>query len=72
MKAECDITCTSSNAVQVVEHVAKKWGVDKVILIPDEFLARNVAANTDIEIIAWKGRCEVHEKFSGEDVQADP
>src|SRR6201991_2326168 len=69
VKAECDITCTSSNAVQVVEHVAKKWGVDKVILIPDEFLARNVAANTHVGIIAWKGRCEVHEKFSGEDVR---
>jgi quinolinate synthase len=69
VKAECDITCTSSNAVQVVEHVAKKWGVDKVILIPDEFLAKNVAANTHVEIIAWKGRCEVHEKFSGEDVR---
>jgi quinolinate synthase len=69
VKAECDITCTSSNAVQVVEHVAKEWGVDTVILIPDEYLARNVAANTDVKIIAWKGRCEVHEQFSGEDVK---
>src|SRR5262245_19234099 len=69
VKAECDITCTSSNAVQVVEHMAKKWGVDRVVMIPDEFLARNVAANTDIGIIAWKGRCEVHEKFTGEDVR---
>lgn len=69
VKAECDITCTSSNAVQVVEHIAKEWGVDTVILIPDEFLARNVAANTDVKIIAWKGRCEVHEQFSGEDVR---
>ncbi len=69
VKAECDITCTSSNAVQVVEHVAKKWSVNKVILIPDEFLAKNVAANTEVEIVAWKGRCEVHEKFSGEDVR---
>src|SRR5262245_21978073 len=69
VKAECDITCTSSNAVQVVEHVAKKWGVDRVILIPDEVLARNVAANTHVNIIAWKGRCEVHEKFTGEDVR---
>src|SRR5689334_23110175 len=69
VKAECDITCTSSNAVQVVEHVAKKWGVDQVILIPDEFLARNVAANTKVGIIAWKGRCEVHEKFTAEDVK---
>jgi quinolinate synthase len=69
VKAECDITCTSSNAVQVVEHVARKWGVDRVVLIPDEFLAKNVAANTDVEIIAWKGRCEVHERFTGEDVR---
>lgn len=68
VKAESDITCTSSNAVQVVEHVAEVWGVDRVILIPDEFLARNVAANTRVKIIAWKGRCEVHERFSAEDV----
>jgi len=69
VKAECDITCTSSNATQVVEHVAEKWGVDRVIMVPDEFLARNVAANTNIRIIAWKGHCEVHEKFTGEDVR---
>jgi quinolinate synthase len=69
VKAECDITCTSSNATQVVEHVAQEWGVDTVIMVPDEFLARNVAANTDIKIIAWEGHCEVHEKFSGEDVR---
>lgn len=69
VKAECDITCTSSNAVQIVEKVAKDWGVDTVILIPDEFLAKNVAANTSIKIIAWHGRCEVHEKFSAEDVR---
>jgi len=68
VKAESDITCTSSNAVQVVEHVASAWGVDRVILIPDEFLARNVAAMTDVRIIAWKGRCEVHERFSAADV----
>lgn len=69
VKAECDITCTSSNATQVVEHVAETWGVDRVIMVPDEFLARNVAANTHVEIIAWKGHCEIHEKFSGEDVR---
>ena len=69
VKAECDITCTSSNATQVVEHVAKEWGVDTVIMVPDEFLARNVAANIDVKIIAWEGHCEVHEKFSGEDVR---
>lgn len=68
VKAESDITCTSSNAVQVVEHVAREWGVDRVVLIPDEYLARNVAAMTDIKIISWKGRCEVHERFSAADV----
>ncbi len=68
VKAETDICCTSANAVQVVEWAAKEWGVDRVILIPDEFLARNVAAQTDIGIIAWKGRCEVHERFTAADI----
>jgi quinolinate synthase len=68
VKAETDICCTSANAVQVVEWAAKEWGVDKVILIPDEFLARNVAAQTNIGIIAWKGRCIVHERFTGADI----
>ena len=68
VKAETDICCTSANAVQVVEWAAKEWGVDRVILIPDEFLARNVAAQTNIGIIAWKGRCEVHERFTAADI----
>ena len=68
VKAESDITCTSSNAVQVVEWAAKTWGVDRVIMLPDEYLAKNVAAMTDIRIIAWHGRCEVHERFSAEDI----
>jgi quinolinate synthase len=69
VKAETDVCCTSANAVQVVEHVAKEWGVDRVILIPDEFLARNVAHQTDVKIIAWRGRCEVHERFTGQDIR---
>src|SRR5437667_8200217 len=68
VKAETDICCTSANAVQVVEEVARQWGVDRVILLPDEFLARNVARQTDIRIIAWQGRCEVHERFTADDV----
>jgi quinolinate synthase len=68
VKAESDVTCTSSNAVQVVEWAAKEWGTDRVICIPDEYLARNVATMTKVKIIAWKGRCEVHERFSAEDV----
>jgi quinolinate synthase len=68
VKAETDICCTSANAVQVVEEAARLWGVDRVILIPDEFLARNVARQTDIKIIAWQGRCEVHERFTAADI----
>ena len=68
VKAETDICCTSANAVQVVEAVAREWGVDRVILLPDEFLARNVARQTPIRIIAWKGRCEVHERFDAADI----
>jgi quinolinate synthase len=68
VKAETDICCTSANAVQVVEWAAQQWGTDRVILIPDEFLARNVARQTDIKIIAWQGRCEVHERFNAADI----
>jgi quinolinate synthase len=68
VKAETDICCTSANAVQVVEEAARMWGTDRVILIPDEFLARNVARQTDIKIIAWQGRCEVHERFTAADI----
>jgi quinolinate synthase len=65
VKAESDICCTSSNAVQVVESL----GVDKVIMLPDEFLAKNVANQTGVEVIAWHGRCEVHARFSAQDVR---
>lgn len=68
VKAETDVCCTSANAVQVVEAVAAEWGVERVILIPDEFLARNVARQTDVKIIAWAGRCEVHERFTAADI----
>src|SRR5271168_3032137 len=68
VKAETDVCCTSANAVQVVEHVAREWGFDRVILIPDEFLARNVARQTSVGIIAWAGRCEVHERFDRDDI----
>ncbi|MFN7263836.1 MAG: quinolinate synthase NadA [Phenylobacterium sp.] len=69
VKAETDICCTSANAVQVVESAAREWGVNRVILIPDEFLARNVARQTEVGIIAWRGRCEVHEQFTAEDIR---
>jgi quinolinate synthase len=68
VKAETDVCCTSANAVQVVEWAAREWGSDRVILLPDEFLARNVARQTEVRIIAWQGRCEVHERFNAQDI----
>jgi quinolinate synthase len=68
VKAESDVTCTSSNAAAVVEWAAREWKTDRVILLPDEFLAKNVATQTGIKIISWHGRCEVHERFTAEDV----
>jgi quinolinate synthase len=68
VKAESDVTCTSSNAADVVEWAAREWGTDKVICIPDEYLAKNIAAQTKIKIIAWHGRCEVHERFTADDI----
>jgi quinolinate synthase len=65
VKAESDICCTSSNARAVVES----FGVDRVIMLPDEYLARNVAAETKVKIIAWEGHCEVHERFTAEEVR---
>ena len=65
VKAESDICCTSGNAKKIVEAL----GVPEVIMIPDEYLARNVAAQTKVKIIAWKGHCEVHERFSADDVR---
>jgi quinolinate synthase len=65
VKAESDICCTSGNARAVVESL----GAKRVIMIPDEYLARNVAAETDVEIIAWKGHCEVHERFTAAEVR---
>jgi quinolinate synthase len=65
VKAEVDICCTSSNAVQVVESL----GSDTVIFVPDQYLARYVASQTKVRIIPWQGACEVHERFSGEELR---
>jgi quinolinate synthase len=65
VKAESDICCTSSNAVEVVESL----GVDRIIFLPDEFLGRYVADNTDVEVILWEGHCEVHERFTGDELR---
>ena len=66
VKAESNICCTSSNAVRVVESL----GATRVIMIPDEFLAKWVQTQTDVEIITWKGHCEVHERFTAEELHA--
>src|SRR6202790_5565685 len=65
VKAESDICCTSGNAKKIIEAL----GVPKVIMLPDEYLARNIAAQTKVEIIAWTGHCEVHERFTPEDIR---
>jgi quinolinate synthase len=65
VKAECDICCTSANAVKVVESLR----APRVLLIPDQYLARYVATQTSVEIISWKGACEVHERFTGEELR---
>ncbi|MCH8221053.1 MAG: quinolinate synthase NadA [Proteobacteria bacterium] len=65
VKAESDICCTSGNAVEIVESL----GVDKVIFLPDEYLANYVAQQTEVEIIAWQGRCEVHERFTAQELE---
>ena len=65
VKAESDVCCTSSNAVKIVNDL----NVPRVLCIPDEYLAQNIAAQTDVEVISWKGRCEVHERFTAQELQ---
>jgi quinolinate synthase len=65
VKAESDICCTSANAVEVVESL----GVPRVIFLPDEYLGKWVAQQTGVELILWKGHCEVHERFTGEELR---
>ena len=65
VKAETDICCTSSNAVEIVESL----GVDKVIFLPDEYLGKNVAAQTKVKIITFHGTCIVHERFTPEEIK---
>lgn len=104
VKAETDVCCTSGNAVAVVNSLDS----DRVIFIPDEYLARNVAQETgkqiiiprdvggitldgdlsdpqsldaetahpiiplemeSFDLIGWHGRCEVHEKFTVQDIE---
>ena len=65
VKAESDICCTSGNAKKIIESL----GVDRVIMLPDEYLAQNVAAETGVEIISWAGHCEVHKRFTAAEIR---
>jgi quinolinate synthase len=65
VKAEADICCTSGNARRVIESL----GVERVIMLPDEYLAQNVAAETGVKIIGWAGHCEVHERFTATEIR---
>ncbi|HEY5727720.1 MAG TPA: quinolinate synthase NadA [Acidimicrobiia bacterium] len=65
VKAESDICCTSSNAVKVVESL----GVDRVIFLPDQYLGRWVASQTDVDVVLWQGSCIVHDKFTGDELR---
>ena len=64
VKSETDVCCTSANAVKIVNSL----GVKKVIFLPDDYLAKYVASQTDVEIISWKGTCEVHEQFNDQEI----
>ncbi len=65
VKAESDICCTSSNALAIVESFKE----DTVLMIPDKYLARNIAKQTKKKVLTWEGACEVHEKFTPEDIR---
>ena len=65
VKAESDVCCTSSNAVEVVESL----GTDRVIFLPDEYLGKYVASQTEVEIVLWQGHCMVHERFTAEELR---
>ena len=65
VKAETDVCCTSANAVKIV----KSLGVKKVIFLPDDYLAKYVASQTDVEIISWKGICIVHDQFNEKEIK---
>ena len=65
VKAESDICCTSGNAKKIVES----FGVPEVIMIPDKYLAANVARETGVKIISWEGACEVHERFTARQIR---
>ncbi len=70
VKAASDVCCTSGNAVKIANAVAKEWGVSEVLMIPDQYLAAYVATQCpDLKVHTYKGQCEVHERFTGDDLR---
>lgn len=63
-KAVSDICCTAANAVEIVNSLPG----DRVIMLPDQHLARNTARRTSKKIIAWAGTDEVHGGFAAADI----
>jgi quinolinate synthase len=64
IKAESDICCTSTNAIEIVNCLKE----DQIIFVPDENLGRYVATKTSKEIIFWKGYCPAHYRVLPEDI----
>ncbi|MBU1197658.1 quinolinate synthase NadA [Candidatus Micrarchaeota archaeon] len=66
VKAECDVICTSANALKIVEAMPQ----NEILFLPDEYMAKNIARETEKKIISWKGRCIVHEEFNERKIKA--
>jgi len=66
VKAECDVCCTSANALKVIESLRG----NEVIFLPDEYMAKNLQAQTKKKLHSWEGRCVVHEIFTPEQIDA--
>ncbi|MEM7618803.1 MAG: quinolinate synthase NadA [Pseudomonadota bacterium] len=65
VKAESDICCTSGNVVKIVNSLES----DTVLCIPDKYLAHYVQGHTDKKVLTWEGSCQVHERFTPEDIK---
>jgi quinolinate synthase len=66
VKAQCDLCCTSANAVSIVRDVMKEN--KEVIFVPDKYLADYVSTETGCELIVWKGYCPTHAKILPEHI----
>ena len=66
VKSECDICCTSSNALKIVESLK----APKVLFLPDQYLGKWVESKLDgVEVITYNGYCPIHHRIFAEDVQ---